>query len=455
MTDDEGSIVAQPSKSPSCGACRTRDSSQWWKAPKGLSTTVLCDHCGQNWRKYADLNVRPLREESVPATKSKAVEKREGTPLAGPREKRVRTSASASASVTSTPPPSSISVIIPPSASSSAPQIKCVCCHKQGPLGKVLQCKKCHFRTHAGSIGAVVDPASVADWTCELCENEETLEASVNPDCLLCPRVANEEKKNKPWPPADSFLRACKPTEGQGWTHVLCAVFMSELTFTDASRLRLVEGLSTIGRHRWTTRCCLCGETEGAVVKCNDCVREFHVSCAWKQGHKFGFEIQPVKSSRRDTTIIATFKGESGSMNPIISCREHDHAKRDIYRICETNEGGESALQVYCHAYKQAQVGQAHGLLRKAKRLDAILNLRTEMHVAPSPAPTTPEPECWRCSSQFSPCFYPFVEVHSSSFGTMQNGASSSSNLKYLCHKCHFETSMNDINGKTMGMMVS
>lgn len=28
-------------------------------------------------------------------------------------------------------------------------------------------------------------------------------------------------------------------------------------------------------------------------------------------------------------------------MNAIISCREHDHSKRDIYDICETNEGGE------------------------------------------------------------------------------------------------------------------
>lgn len=30
-----------------------------------------------------------------------------------------------------------------------------------------------------GSIGAVVDPANVDSWVCELCENEETLEASV------------------------------------------------------------------------------------------------------------------------------------------------------------------------------------------------------------------------------------------------------------------------------------
>ncbi|TFK39718.1 hypothetical protein BDQ12DRAFT_697826 [Crucibulum laeve] len=424
LSDDEGSIVAQPSKSPSCGACRTRESKVWWKAPKGLPTTILCETCGSNWRKYADLNVRPLREESLPATKSRGgAEKREGTPLSAPTTKRARTTASAQ----STPPP----------PTSTAPQIRCLACTKNGPLGKVLKCKKCQMKIHAGSIGAIVDPAQVENWTCELCENEETLEASINSDCLLCPRVPHDDKKHKPYPPADSYLRACKPTEGQGWSHILCAVFTPELTFTDSSRLRLVEGLNTISRHRWTTKCCLCNEMEGSVIRCNDCNKEYHASCAWKQGHKFGFEIQPVKSSRRDTTITTTFKGETGCMNAIVSCKEHDHSKRDIYDICETNEGGETALQVYCQAYKQAAVTQAHGLLRKARRLDTILNLRSD---APSITSTPelniqPEPECYRCHSQFSPAFYP-------------NGADT-----WICHRCHFDAGENGM--KTMGMMVS
>ncbi len=56
-----------------------------------------------------------------------------------------------------------------------------------------------------------------------------------------------------------------------------------------------------------------------------------------------------VKSSRRDTTTTTTFKGETGCMNPIISCKDHDRSKRDVYDICETNEGGE----VQCFALSQ------------------------------------------------------------------------------------------------------
>lgn len=464
LHDDEGSIVAQPSKSPSCGACRTRDSKVWWKAPKGLPSNVLCEQCGSNWRRYADLNVRPLRDDSVPSTKSKAIEKREGTPLAGPSVKRPRVSlivgesdpqaASASprtsASRRSTPPPLPVA---------AAPHVKCLACSEMGPLGKVLKCKICKFKAHAGVLGAIVDPARVDDWVCELCDNKETLEAAINPDCLLCPRAGPVERKMKHWPPHDTFLRACKPTEGQGWTHLLCAVFTPELTFTDAARLRLVEGMSTISRHRWTTKCCLCGEVEGAVIKCNDCPKEFHISCAWKQHHTFGFEIQPVKSSRRDTTITTTFNGESGSMNPIVSCGDHNHSKRDIYPICETNEGEETALQVFCQAYKQAPVSQAHGLLRKARRLDNILNIRSENTTAAStPVPSSAaDPECSRCSSKFSPAFYRADTGMMHDYGSRSVSPFSNNGMRedvtWLCHRCHFESL--EMNGKAMGMMVS
>lgn len=80
-----------PSKAhASCGACRTRDTKLWWKAPKGLATPVLCDACGISWRKYADLNhLRPIREEAAAVKQGKA-EKREGTPLAGSNTKRLK-----------------------------------------------------------------------------------------------------------------------------------------------------------------------------------------------------------------------------------------------------------------------------------------------------------------------------------------------------------------------------
>lgn len=124
---------------------------------------------------------------------------------------------------------------------------------------------------HTGACGVVLDPEAALQWVCDLCQNEKEPEASLvcalislcqvhtettmkqNYACLLCPRPKKDAKKTAFYPPSDTYLRACKPTEGQGWVHVLCSVFMPEIQFADVSRLRLVEGVSTVPKERWMT----------------------------------------------------------------------------------------------------------------------------------------------------------------------------------------------------------
>ncbi|OCH85881.1 hypothetical protein OBBRIDRAFT_890870 [Obba rivulosa] len=435
--DEEGSVVREPRSNVSCGACRTRESDTWWKAPKGLPSGVLCDNCGLSWRKYADLNVRPVREEVL--AKTKAGDKREGTPLNGPSVKRAKTLSSA----TATPPPNG--------PSPAAPQLRCLACQKNGPVGKVLRCRQCQFRAHAGACGVVTDPSTVESWVCELCQNEKTLEASLNPECLLCPRARKDAKRKTIYPPPDSYLRACKPTEGQAWVHVVCSVFMPEVVYSDASRLRLVEGISTIPQYRWTNKCTLCDADEGAVVRCAECPAEFHVSCAWRQGHKFGFEMQQVKASRRDTTTMVDFNDDTGCMVPLIICKGHTNHRRELYEICDTNEFGETALQVYCRNYKQVPVAGSHGLLRKARRLDNVLSANGNdalSSVSVDEANSSdPDPKCHRCHTEYSPIFHPH---------TLSSKLASQPSAKaWLCHQCHNAAPAPDGHAHTNGVSSS
>ncbi|KAH9945765.1 hypothetical protein B0H21DRAFT_860461 [Amylocystis lapponica] len=427
--EDEGSILKDVGRSNSiCAACRTRESDVWWKAPKGLPTSVLCDNCGLSWRKYADLNVRPVREEAM--AKAKSGDKREGTPLNSPFAKRAKTTPSA----TSTPPPGGP---VP-----AAAQLRCLACQKNGPMGKVLRCRQCQFRVHAAACGVVVDPSTVESWTCDLCANDKTLEASLIPDCLLCPRMRKDAKKKALHPPPDSYLRACKPTEGQAWVHVLCSVFIPEVTYADALRLRLVEGISAIPQYRWSNTCTLCDNDGGAVIRCAECPAEYHVSCAWKQGHKFGFELQPVKASRRDTTTIVDFNDDAGCMVPIVICKGHTGHRREVHDICETNELGETALQLYCKNYKQVPIAQTHGLLRKARRLDNILHANGQ-DSASTPSTDSDalsaDPKCYQCHSEFSPFFHLIQPPHSGK-STMQGDEK-----RWLCHRCHVEMRENHV----------
>lgn len=186
FSDEEGSIVRTAGKNFSCGACRTKETTKWWKAPRGLSSSVLCDNCGTSWRKYADLNpLRPVREEAMAAKAKTTAEKREGTPLSAPANKRLK----ATGSVRSSPAP----------VAPSMPQMRCVACHKNGPAGKVVKCQQCqmkihagllsliiiiltlglqHSNAHVGACGFVSDP-STSEWYCDLCQNEKVAEASL------------------------------------------------------------------------------------------------------------------------------------------------------------------------------------------------------------------------------------------------------------------------------------
>lgn len=101
------------------------------------------------------------------------------------------------------------------------------------------------------------------------------------------------------------------------------------------------------------------------MVRCAECPAEYHVSCAWKQGYKFGFEMQPVRldcvrvfilppeqehtslqvrQSRRDTTTIVEFNDISGCMTPVVICKGHIGHKRELFDICATNELGEVSI---------------------------------------------------------------------------------------------------------------
>lgn len=73
-----------------------------------------------------------------------------------------------------------------------------------------------------------------------------------DPRCLMCSPDFQEDSGGEL-----SYLRLHKPTENRGWVHVLCAVFCPEIQFTDASQLRLVEGLASVPEWKRSSVRCL------------------------------------------------------------------------------------------------------------------------------------------------------------------------------------------------------
>lgn len=119
----------------------------------------------------------------------------------------------------------------------------------------------------------------------------------------------------------------------------------------------------------------------------------------------------------------------------------------------ETDFSDQTALQVYCQAYKQAAVGQAHGLLRKARRLDQVLNIRTDAVVIPPERSPPLDRECHYCRCQFSPAFYPMPRYSGQPLLDGQNGHRSPETepTGWECHKCYFKRLERDREGNLWG----
>src|ERR1700683_2094781 len=110
-----------------------------------------------------------------------------------------------------------------------------------------------------------------------------------------------------------------------------------------------------------------------------------HVACAHQAGYILGFDIAPVKGSRRDQFSIVNIDGEIGTMTAAIWCKEHVPTKTIVHRMHDIvdTSSGLNALQLYVQNFKQADLALT-GTVRKA----TLVNQSTKVNpvVVPTPA---------------------------------------------------------------------
>ncbi|KAI9642194.1 putative PHD type zinc finger protein with BAH domain-containing protein [Ciborinia camelliae] len=373
----------------------------------------------------------------------------------------------------------------PPPPPPEAPKPKilpCAVCAQMEPLGdQHLSCKECRMAVHRNCYG-VVDNRSPSKWTCDMCLNDKDPKVSIQYKCMLCPiestehdfveppkishkkksekererdRVEREnaqkaadyfrkkqEELNKPLNPREPLKR----TANNNWVHVTCAVFTPEVKFGDAKALVPSEGIPSIPSSRYDEVCKACKKKGGACVNCHSCRAPVHVECAHQNGYILGFDIAPVKGSRRDQHNIVNINGEIGAMSAAIWCKEHVPTKTIVHRMHDiVDETGLNALQLYVQNFKQADLALT-GTVRKANLVNqstrvansinvgTSLNRRTSttgvsistptnrrasltlVKVEDSPANNAPlvrdsERICVTCSVDISPKWWPMIEA--------------------------------------------
>ncbi|KAJ5601091.1 hypothetical protein N7510_010625 [Penicillium lagena] len=410
-----------------------------------------------------------------------------------------------------------------------AKTLSCAVCNRVEPTtgDQHLSCRDCRLTVHRNCYG-IQDSRPNNKWLCDMCSNDRSPSISTTYECVLCPvswtehdlmetskntsrkksdrdkekeRLEKEmvseaiklyrqrqEAVGKPVGPREPLKR----TAGNNWAHVLCSLWTPELKYGDAKELEPAEGFGFIPKDRWREVCKICKSNKGACVPCHftGCNAHFHVGCAFQAQYRLGFDVTPVKSSRRDSVQTIRLGGEVGAAVPAIYCPHHA-VTTVVHEIGEpTGQEGVNALQLFAQTYKQADLTLTgtvrraayiqqsvaapphHGGHRRASTSNGVaaakdklqptpsedapdeMDIDTDDHVAPrivSGIETTRK--CVRCSSEFSPRWWPYGRRFESR-PSLANGVGSSFHSRhppqpfgqpgdaeqaYECHKCHLK----------------
>lgn len=304
------------------------------------------------------------------------------------------------------------------------PKIKilpCAICYQMEPMGEQhLTCRHCRLTVHRNCYG-VAEGRSGSKWTCDTCSNDSTALVSTTYECVLCsvshteyelmepPKVSHKKKSDRERE-KERLERAmvveatalhrrkqmdqgrpCEPREplkrtaGNNWVHVLCALWNPELRFASAKLLDLVEGIGSIPSARYGEVCKLCKINRGVCVSCHQCAALFHITCAQQHGYTLGFDVTPVKASRKDVINLITLGTETGILSPVVFCREH--SAKTIHPLHEMVENSSlNALQLFARTFKQVDL-TITGTVRKAALIHSAVRGITNFS-NPHPTPS-------------------------------------------------------------------
>ncbi|XP_071961676.1 uncharacterized protein [Antedon mediterranea] len=150
----------------------------------------------------------------------------------------------------------------------------CVCGDERGwTENPLVYCDGhgCNVAVHQACYGIVSVPTG--PWFCRKCESQER---AARVKCDLCPQKEG----------------ALKRTDTGGWAHVVCALYIPEVSFGDVTSMEPIQ-VSFVPHDRYNKVCYVCEQksmgtkaTSGACMTCNKngCRLSFHVTCAQSDG---------------------------------------------------------------------------------------------------------------------------------------------------------------------------
>ena len=124
----------------------------------------------------------------------------------------------------------------------------------------IVFCDGCDLAVHQECYGVPFIPEG--QWLCRKCQ----LIGRGTPTCIFCPNTDG----------------AFKQTNSSRWSHLLCAIWIPEVSLGNATFMEPVMEVEKVPRPRWKLTCYICRQKMGACIQCGNknCFVAFHVTCA-------------------------------------------------------------------------------------------------------------------------------------------------------------------------------
>ncbi|KAK9370168.1 PHD-zinc-finger like domain-containing protein [Lipomyces kononenkoae] len=124
----------------------------------------------------------------------------------------------------------------------------------------IVFCDGCNVAVHQDCYGVPFIPEG--QWLCRRCQSSPRRNVS----CIFCPNKSG----------------AFKQTDRGHWAHLVCALWLPEISVGNTVYMEPVEGVDGVPRQRWKLVCYICKQKTGACIQCmnKSCFTAYHVPCA-------------------------------------------------------------------------------------------------------------------------------------------------------------------------------
>ncbi|KAG6062336.1 hypothetical protein E4U32_002514 [Claviceps aff. humidiphila group G2b] len=146
--------------------------------------------------------------------------------------------------------------------SGEEPDSKCAICDDGDceNTNAIVFCDGCNLAVHQECYGVPFIPEG--QWLCRKCQ----LCGRGIPTCIFCPNTDG----------------AFKQTNSSKWAHLLCAMWIPEVSLGNHTFMEPVMDVEKVPKTRWKLSCYICRQKMGACIQCSNknCYQAFHVTCA-------------------------------------------------------------------------------------------------------------------------------------------------------------------------------